>query len=361
MFFVVMVFSGICFAQKVSDSNSPVPEYIQSVGGSNFCMYKITDDYLVREQAGSWWKPGVLNHAVAAFHLQEPGYIKQTLSLMYENGQRKIALVIWHIHFKEKEIKNSETAEIPGYENIYGHTLNSAGGSLCDQHKKNLIQLLRLIQQIDFESVTIRFASQARSCVTSWKKWEEEYYQENLRFILSTKQIADTVLENKVPLFYDLGLELGGLDSQLCSQYTARLWKEYTDMFGTSDTIGFSFAVAPGRLSRMLEIYKKSGVYPTAYPLDIYSNADKVLKYIAEEFTNAGLSNPDIIIQETFYNDAKTLKEVQAAAKDHNLNILYIMQWPIERQKLYRTDSNGKKTPRHFSVSRPIEYNNYLN
>ena len=109
----------------------------------------------------------------------------------------------------------------------------------------------------------------------------------------------------------------------------------------------------------MLEIYKASGIYPSAYPLDIYYDADKVLEYVAKEFREAGIEDPAIIIEETFYNDLQTLREIQLAALKHNLNILYIVQWQVERTRMYWYPEEGKPYFRHFSVSRPVDYNHY--
>ena len=157
-----------------------------------------------------------------------------------------------------------------------------------------------------------------------------------------------------------MGLELGGLETGRCDEYSSRLWKQYTDKFGVEDTIGFSFAVEPGRITRMLNIYEKSGKYPVAYPLDIYYHADKVLAYAAQEFHKKGIALPAIIIQETFYNDAQTLTEIQTASNQYNLNILYIMQWQVERVRMHWIKEDGSRCLRHFSTSRPVEYGNYL-
>jgi hypothetical protein len=283
---------------------------------------------------------------------------------MYKGGQRKIAIVIWHVNIEDdKRTKGSKgESEIPvGYENTYGHNVNSSGGSLCLQHKKNLAMLLDLIGRVGFESVTIRFAPQGVNDPAQWDTWQEKYYNEITDFIFSTRQIADSILKaSKIKVFFDLGLELGGLETGHCDEYSSRLWKLYTDKFGVKDTIGFSFAVEPGRITRMLNVYEKSGRYPVAYPMDIYNHADKVLEYAAQEFHKKGIASPAIIIQETFYNDAQTLTEIQTASKQYNLNILYIMQWQVERARMHWIKEDGSQCLRHFSISRPEEYGNYL-
>ena len=340
------------------------PEYIDSIGGSNYAFCPIKDEYLERNEPEAWWKPGILNHTVGTFHTQPEGSVKKNLTEMYKNGQRRIALVLWHINIeKDKKLKGSQwKGDVPnGFKHTYGHTLDSSGGMLCAQHQDNLKKLLKLIEQTGFESITIRFAPQGINNPMEWTKWEQELYDENLSFINSVKKIADKILKKQNYIFYDLGLELGGLKSPFCEKYTTRLWGEYILHSETTDTIGFSFAVEPGRVNRMLAIYKKSGIYPVAYPLDIYYDADQRLAYVIKEFRDNGIADPRLIIQETFYNDPVTLREIQSAAQEHDLTILYIMQWQVERKRMYWEDENGGKYMRHFSVSCPAEYYNYLN
>ncbi len=338
------------------------PAGIVSLGGSNYAFCRIDDEYLLQNEPHAWWKPGVLQHAVGAFHLQETGYVQQSLQMMYQSGQRKIALVLWFMDIaQDKAAKGSQwPGAVPEkYKHMYGHTIDGAAGRLCPQHQENLRNLLELIHKTGFETVTIRFAAQGINNPMEWEKWEDARYKENLSFILSTKQIVDDTLKDKVEILYDLGLELGGLEG-FCTEYDKRLWRDYTNKFGTSDTLGFSFAVNPGRLTNMLKIYKESGLYPAAYAFDVYFEADKVLDYIAQEFQQCDINNPAIIIQETFYNDSQTLKELQAAVQKHDLRLLYIVQWQVERAKMYWEKEDGQKYFRHFSVSRPIEYENYI-
>ncbi len=360
--FTLLLLGGLNMAYATSALQGPTGTTMWSAGGTNYAFYKVEDEYLERNEPNAWWKPGVLKHVVGAFHMQSTGFIEQTLQEMYRKGQRKIALVLWHANIDEDKRNSGSkwTAPIPaGYEHIYGHTIDSAGGALCPQHQKNLKTILTLIQKTGFDSITIRFAAQGVNNPMDWEAWQEQYYQENLRFILSTKGIVDKTLDGRLPVLYDLGLELGGLEG-FCTEYTTRLWQEYTQQFSADDTIGFSFAVEPGRVRRMIDIYKTSGCYPVAYPLDVYYNADKAMAYVADEFRAAGLDNPPIIIQETFYNDMQTCLELETASKQYHLNILYIMQWQVERTRMHWYDENGKATLRHFSVSRPVEYANYL-
>ena len=192
-----------CFGQTPEFS---LPECISSFGGTNFAFYDIKDAYLERNEPNSWWTPGVLNHIVGAFHMQKASEIYEILGLMYKGGQRKIAIVIWHMNIDDDKLAKGSKwkSEIPaGFENIYGHNVNSSGGSMCQQHKKNLAMLLDLIEKVGFENVTIRFAPQGVNDPAQWGAWQEKYYRENISFIFSAKQISDRVLKNsKTKVFF---------------------------------------------------------------------------------------------------------------------------------------------------------------
>ncbi len=56
-----------------------------------------------------------------------------------------------------------------------------------------------------------------------------------------------------------------------------------------------------------------------------------------------------IIIQETYYNNAKQFRLLYKKAKSLNLKLRTIMQWPWEE---------GVKVT-HYSVTYPEKYNNY--
>jgi len=359
---VVFTICGCNIGQE-KDLEYSLPEYIESSGGTNFAFYDIGEDYLTGQDRHSWWKPGVLKHTIGAFDKQQDGVVENTLRQMYDNGQRKIALILWHINIAEQfEHHGSKwEGDIPsGYEDTYGHIVNSALGKLSSQHEENLKELLGLICDTGFETITIRFAPQGVNNPMDWTDWQEEFYQENISFLLSVKDIADKVVGDKSELIYDLGLELGGMEAGLSLDYIARLWDDYTGMFPVDNTVGFSFAVERGRITRMLEIYKKSGIYPPVYALDIYLDGYTILSYSIEELRKGGIEEPKIIIMETFYNDTQVLEEFQRAAKEHNVSILYIMQWQVDRDRLFWYNDDGSRSMRHFSISSPIEYDNYL-
>jgi len=119
------------------------PEGFAEVGGSNYVMYRVDEAYRVRHEEDSWWQPGVLELVVGHFHEQDPKDIRKQLQAMYDNGQRKIAVLVW--------IAESQGEKTDGYkvtDGVYGHCIVAKDGHLRAQHQKNVGDLVKLIRDI---------------------------------------------------------------------------------------------------------------------------------------------------------------------------------------------------------------------
>src|SRR5207253_8370432 len=130
--------------------------------------------------------------------------------------------------------------------------------------------------------------------------------------------------------------------------YAVRLWRDYTALFGTQRTIGFSIAVIPGRLTKAMADYDRVGLRPREYALDIYGDEVRTLTYVRNELSSAGpeeLKKP-IIILEDYYDDAQSAKEIIQARAHLMLNITTVFQWPLAR---------GARQG-HFSIDYPADY-----
>jgi len=324
------------------------PEGFAEVGGSNYVMCRVDEAYRVRHEKDSWWRPGVLELVVGHFHQQDPKEIRKQLQTMYDNGQRKIAVLVW--------IAESQGEKTDGYkvtDGVYGHCIVAENGQLKTQHLKNVGDLVKLVRDTGyFNELVFRFAFQGGgSGPESWDKWNEVQYQRNWKVLASTRDIIEKTLHGgKMKVMYDLGAEIAGLDNGQVPRYCRRLWKDYTQAYGKDDTYGFSMALHPGRTKNLLEVFEEVGVYPDAYSLDVYIHIQEWLGAAGREFAEAGIKNPRIIIQETFYNDPQALAELQEIGKDFGFEYLYLMQWQLKR---------GQKIP-HFSVDYPAEYDAYV-
>lgn len=323
-------------------SGVEAPRGFKEVGGSNYVMYDVGREYL--DSGTGWFKPGVLQPVVATFHQQKKADVREQLKAMHDSGQRKIAIMMWHDHLTPKQVAGG---------GFYGHVLASNGGALTPQHAENLKGLLSLIREDGlFNELVFRFAQQGSVWPHEWKTWEEETYQENLKFILSVrKQVREVLKGSSIKLVFDLGAELGGISKGCVPEYTRRLWADYTERFGADDTFGFSIAAHPGRISNLIAIYDEVGIRPSRHALDLYKQVPKWMPKMVSEFHDAGIDDPRIIILETFWNSGQSLDEFQQISDQFGLSFEYLMQWPWQRDAAHP----------HFSdvFNRPA-YNEYL-
>lgn len=335
---VWMIFS-LVLCTEAADVQPP-PGF-KGIGGSNYVMYQVGDEYL--KNGEGWFRPGVLQPVVATFHQQKKEDVSAQLKAMADSGQRKISIMIWHDHL---------TLDEYGDDGVYGHVIDSAGGVLKPQHANNLKELLAVVRPVGFNELIVRFAQQGDAWPQEWKEWSEALYQENTAFIFSTRRLVLDAMEGSdMKITFDLGAELGGIERGKITQYTERLWRDYTDAFGANDSFGFSIAGHPSRIRRWISVADKVGIRPSSYALDLYSHIPEWMPQMVPEFAAAGVEDPKIIILETYWNDTRALKELQQVAEDFNFEYEFLMQWPLRR---------GSAHP-HFSdvFDRP-EYDVYL-
>ena len=284
-----------------------------SLGGSNYVVYDLGKFDPV---TGANWDNS-LKTVIGSYHLN-PTLIESQLRNMYQNGQRKIALMLWFAPIKTDTDK---------------HLVNSTHGTLPAQQQSNVRLLVGLIKKIGFTEIDFRFGQQWYSNPGMWSNWDEARYQENWNFIVKTRQIVETALSgNTVKRFYDLGVELGGISNGQSQAYTKRLWSDYCYMYGHNDTYGFSIAYHPGRLQSLIKMFDSTGSgRPDVYAVDVYGNENNALKTIANELAMAKEGAKGLIMQEVYYNDLMTYFEIQSAKVKYGLNIHSIMQWPLAR------------------------------
>ncbi len=313
------------------------------VGGSNYVMYSVWS-YLENPTQKTWFTPGVMRPVIGAYHL-DSATVKRQLASMYANGQRSIALLLWYGDFSsDSRISDSL---------LYGHLVNAKLGHLMPRHVANLQRVLTLIRETGYRHLVFRFDGQGPSRSREWKTWDEAKYQLNWRFLTSTQAIVDSVLSgSNIAILYDLDAEATGVEVGQQRAYAVRLWRDYTALFGTQRTIGFSIAVIPGRLTKGIADYDRVGSRPREYALDIYGDELRTLTYVRNELLSAGsdeLKKP-IIILEDFYDDAQSAKEILQARSQLMLNIRTVLQWPLAR---------GARQA-HFSIDYPADYSAYL-
>ena len=341
-FWVPVVQSDEPPASHAKDVSFAPPAGIRELGGSNYCMIKVGKTYLEQGQIKNWYSPGMIHPVIGMLHLHPRQEVLNQLKTMHDGGQRKITLVLWYDHVTTETLT----------EGCWGHTVRSNGGALHPQHQANLRALMKMLVETQyFNEIVFRMVGQGIADAEQWNGWDEQMYQENWNFIVSTRKIVVEELKGSpIKVLFDLGVENGGCERGQMLDYMKRMWVDYTTQFGKSDCYGFSFALAPGRVARQIKIYDEVGIRPDYYGFDVYSDIYENLQAAASEFQAAGVEHPQIIIQETFYNDPRALAEIQRAQKDFNLEILYLMQWPLARNA----------TVQNFSMDYPADYDAYV-
>ena len=323
---VWLVLCGVAVsaAEHESGSSAKAPKHFKEIGGSNYVMYDVGREYLETGDLKAWFSPGVMQPVVATFHQQKKEKVQEQLNSMRVSGQRKISIMMWHDRLTPEQLRTG---------GVHGHVLASNGGALLPQHEENLKGLLELIRQNGgFNELVFRFAAQGAVSPDHWKQWSEDQYGENFNFIVSVRQLVRDALQGSgMKLTFDLGAELGGIESGSAAEYTGRMWQDYTRRFGAEDTFGFSIAVHPGRVALWIQACDKTGIRPACFALDLYDHIPAWMDRMVSEFRSAGISDPQIIVLETYFNDPQILKELQGAAERNHIEYLYLMQWPLKR------------------------------
>jgi len=333
---------------------NPQPAIGMYVGGSNYVM--ISTGSYKDSCSESEWYAGEAKPVIGYYHLYQQT-VRNQLKTMYDNGQRRIVLMLWFSHFDDLPHLSGKS--------IWGHVLKSNGGNLIPQHQENLRNLIADIKNTGFEEIIFRYGAQGQNApgLLPWTTWNETLYQENWNFIVNTRKIineawcGDATTCHGNGLKYDLGAEEGGITGQ-AENYTKRLWNNYVydAGFGKEDTIGFSFALGSGttvsRINKMLDIYDSTpGGRPSIYPFDIYeADSENEFKIIHNTLLQRGVTTEPIIILETYYNDPTQREQFKRAIDSTGRKVLFLAQWPYSR---------NSKCP-HFSMDYPEDYSNYL-
>jgi hypothetical protein len=313
------------------------------IGGSNYPMYSV-GKYLEYPTDSVWVIPYNMRPVIGTYHLA-PDTVRKQLAIMYNNGQRKIALDLWYSDFS----RDGNLVDSP----LYGHVVSATMGKLIPQHEQNLINLLNDIVNQGFDQIMFRFDTQGDSDPRGWgNTWYEDRYLNDWSFVSSTKATVQKTLEGKsIKVLYDLDGELAGIDSGQAKVYFQRMWGDYVKNYGSHNTIGFSFAVSPPRsFSDAIALYDKVGKRPDIYGFDIYGDEFAGLAYLQNVLQSVGDQNKPVFMEEAYYNDPEAYQQIMQARSALHLNLKFIMQWPEQRGAVQQ----------NFSVQYPADYSAYL-
>jgi hypothetical protein len=311
-------------------------------GGSNYIAYDLNGyDYNAFKKGVKWHEK--IKTVVGYYH-ENPDTVNQQLKKMRDAGQEKIAFVIWHGRLSPSA-KNKKADS--------GAFLMSDSGNLFWQHEQNIINIMEEIKKLGFNEVQIRLAPMGPAQPLGWEKWNELFFQENWNLLVNIRKTVEKVLvDSNIKRWYDLHSEGGGQTRGKNPEYNRKIWDKYVSTFGSDDSYGVSVVPCKGRLSGMIDNLRagKAGFNPSQYAIDIYGNPQSALEIVKNELQSRNEDHKPIIIQETFYNNAKQFHLLYNGAKTLGLKLKTIMQWPLKE---------GSKVT-HYSVTYPEKYNNYI-
>lgn len=340
-----------CLAVLLSACDSPdeppLPPSPMVVGGSNYVVYS-AGEYATNPSDATWYRD--LRPVIGTYHLDSLT-VQRQLREMRDNGQERIALVLWYEDFGLHADPAARTALAGGPEqDVHGHIVDSRAGQLTARHAANLRRVVELIQQAGYRELVFRFASQGLSRPHDWEEWREADYMKNWSFIVSTKSLVDEVVaRGSMSILYDLDVELGGIRHLgETRRYAQRMWRDYVQRYGARNTVGFSISVGQGVVAAAIEdFYRAAMTRPPVYAIDLWGDEYALLQQASRELQKAGEADRPVIIQEVWYNDPQSARAIARARESLELNLRYIMQWP------------GSRAKGHLSEHYPADYSAY--
>jgi hypothetical protein len=323
----VAITASICFA-GCSDSSSPSststpPPAPAALGGSNYGWYYLAPP-CNREPYGV-----VFNYDTAA------STINTQLQQMYNNGQRRLRIPIYHA----RGINS-------------GTIMDSTGGNLAPQFQSNLAGLLPAVKAAGFEEIEVSFHPQSNNDPTQWTTFSSDYFQENWSVIQNLRTI---VAAAGIPYHLDLlneGIPPKGWAVLL--QYDQMLWNDYVAEFGSSDTLGFSIIADSAHVGQVSAVYGPSSYgnqgSPQLFDVHIYDETGNSFATAFSSLTSQGYQGIPWIIGEAFYNDAAEAAAQRQEANSTGQKVLYLTQWPVTSDGSCSTAVN---------VAPPADFSNY--
>jgi len=299
------------------------PPAAAGLGGSNYGWYYLASP-CNREPYGV-----VYNYNTAA------STIDSQLAQMYNNGQRRLRIPIYHA----RGINS-------------GTIMDSTGGTLAPQFLGNLAGLLAAVKAAGFVEIEVSFHPQANNDPTQWTTFSSDYFQENWSVIQNLRPI---IAASGIPYHLDLlneGIPPLGYAPML--QYDQMLWNDYVTMFGSADTLGFSIIADSAHVGQVSTVYGPSAYgnsgSPQVFDVHIYDETGSSFATAYSALTSQGYQGVPWIIGEAFYNDAAEAAAQRQAANSAGQKVLYLTQWPVTSDRSCSPDVN---------VAPPADFSNY--
>jgi hypothetical protein len=232
---------------------------------------------------------------------------------MFAAGQRRLRIGIFHARGVDS-----------------GTVMDSTGGDLSAQNRRNLADLLAAIRAAGFEQVEVAFHPEGPA-ISEWRDWDESRFQENWHLI---RNLRPVIRAAGLPYRIDLSNETIPSSSQpLVLRYSRRLWAAYTRAFGRQDTVGFSLIPDLDRVAQLRAVYGRRPPY--TFDLHFYPGTGGLNEF--EQFHSVDIAMRRLghtqpwIVGEALYDDSATAAQVASARAGSRRAVYYLTQWPLTR------------------------------
>jgi hypothetical protein len=290
------------------------------------------------------------------FHLHA-AQIESQLKTMFANGQHQISVVVWFISMRGWPH--------PPPDRVWGNAIDcsTGGGDLYLSHKENLLRLLKLLNDIGFKELHLRFVPTGDTNDSQWPAWWQEQYLENKNFIVNTTELTQNN-KGKLKVIYDLGRGAANARLQPITppgppglvvtgaaetgdpihiQYCTTLWRDFSLAFGLSPVASCAFSIVGGGIGAkalLTALSKNNLPHPAVYFVDAYDNeptthgVQKALKDVHDQLKAIG-SDEDpikpIYLSETLYNDSVVAQDIRDVVVETKMRFAGVHQWPRVR------------------------------
>jgi len=359
-----MTGSLVC-AIAIAPLFAPFSILAQVTGGSNYFYYHAVDSNPVTNTClGTAGSQGFgiitdyyLTDTICGNNASVRSIIERQLSAMVMNGQKNLSLPIFFAESGQFAANpNNQCPTVGGTPGYGGTMLPLPDGTIPPNCLTALRSIIAAAYSAGFERVRVRFVALGPNDPYTWTQFNSSVAARNWRFIQTVRAGLSGVRLGK----YDLGNEMIAVAKYpIVLQYAAYIWGQYTDAYGTSDTVGFSVScgdACSANISSFATVY--SGTLPAAFDFHIYGNAcpglmnsgnqmlpvDQVYSIIFSALQSHGWTSQSWIIGEACYNDPIVAQRFLKAHQQAGNLLDSIEQWPP------------------INLSRvPLEYGNYLN
>jgi hypothetical protein len=284
-------------------------------------------------------------HVIANYDIAKTT-IDGQLQQMYNNGQRTLRILLHHSHGGER---------CTGPLGTRGTGLDSTGAFLSPQCQANLQNFLQSAYQIGFRGATFSFGPLGSNNPQNWPEtwYQQQSYndlsQENWNFIGNLHSlIAGSGMNFKIDLMNE-GIPPSNSVYNGWRTYASWLYGNYSGVFGTADTVGFSFG--PDTAGLLDSVYH--GNNPPVFEIHFYPAAGTAASVYQSTWNTLASQGKTEgwIIGEGFYNDVDEASGLAAGHAAAGNTVFMLTQWPASRPSA----CGGA----NIDVV-PLNYNNYI-